>query len=118
MLKLTGLFAAAAIALAPAAFARTATRAAPMWHSTQLVGTPVYNAQHQKIGTVADVLVSPTGAETEAVLNIGGFVGGNKEIAVPLNHLTRGAGHTMAMGHATKAELMAFPDYQDVGGSG
>ncbi len=118
MLKLTGLFAVAAIALAPAAFARTATRAAPMWHSTQLVGTPVYNAQHQKIGTVSDVLVSPTGAETEAVLNIGGFVGGNKEIAVPLNHLTRGAGHTMAMGHATKAELMAFPDYQDVGGSG
>jgi sporulation protein YlmC with PRC-barrel domain len=118
MLKFTGLFAAAAIALAPAAFARTATRPTPMWHTNQLVGTPVYNAQHQKIGTVADVLVSPNGAETEAVLNIGSFVGGHKEIAVPLSHLTQSSAHSMAMAHATKADLMAIPDYQDVGGNG
>ena len=116
MLKITGLFAAALLATAPVAFAHSMKHPAPMWRSTQLIGTPVYNTQHQKIGTIAEVLVSPNGHETEAVLAVGGFVGGKKDVAVPLDHLKL-AGTTMAMAHATKTDLMAMAPYQ-IGQSG
>ncbi len=112
MLKITGLFAAALLATAPVAFAHGMKHPAPMWRSTQLIGTPVYNTQHQKIGSIAEVLVSPNGHETEAELAIGGFVGGKKDLAVPLDHLKM-AGATMSMGHATKADLMAMAPYQE-----
>ncbi len=112
------LFAAAALAvglagtaLAPAAFARGA-----MWHTAGMVGTPVFNDQHQQIGTISDVLVSPSGGASEAILSIGKFVGGNKKVEVPLGHLAMGHGAMMMHG-ATKATLEALPAYAG-GGNG
>jgi PRC-barrel domain len=116
MLNRTTLLAAAALALggiaavpAPAAFAHGANIRA-MWHTTHLVGTPVFNDQHQQIGTISDVLVSPSGGATEAVLSVGAYVGGNKQVAVPLAHLAMARG-AMTMPGATKATLEALPTY-------
>jgi len=133
MFSASRLFAAATLAaglagtpLAPAALARGA-----MWHTGAIVGAPVFNDQHQQIGTVSDVLVSPNGGMSEAVLSVGMFVGGNKKIEVPLSHLamapvamahgamTHGAmGHGAMMMHgATKAAIEALPAYTG-GGDG
>ncbi|MBW4091844.1 MAG: PRC-barrel domain containing protein [Proteobacteria bacterium] len=129
MLNAARLFAVAALALGvaaaapaplafvPAAFAHGMSQHT-MWRSSQLVGTPVFNDQHQQIGTVTDVLVSPAGTSAEAVLSVGGFVGGRKLVAVPLAHLAMMTGHnTMMMHGATKAMLQALPPYVG-GGSG
>ncbi|MDE2006079.1 MAG: PRC-barrel domain-containing protein [Rhodospirillales bacterium] len=99
----------------PAALAHSGAHPV-MWQTTHLVGTPVYNDQHQKIGTISDVLVSPNGTTTEAVLSIGAFVGGNKRVAVPMAHLSA-MGHDMMMHGATKAMLEALPVYLG-GGNG
>lgn len=124
MLNRTSLLAAAVLALGgvalvpvPAAFARGAGMG-HMWNTTHLVGTPVFNSQHQKIGTISDVLVSPTGGATDAVLSIGAFVGGNKRVAVPLAHLSMSGGK-MTMAHGgSKAALMALEAYTGPGGNG
>ena len=111
----------AGTALTPAAFAHGA-----MWHTGTLIGAPVYNDQHQQIGTVSDVLVSPSGGASEAVLSVGMFVGGHKKVEVPLSHLamTHAAmGHgamahgSMMMHGGTKAEIEALPAYTG-GGDG
>ena len=133
MLNATKIFAAAALALGvavgapapigfvPAAFAHGMSQHT-MWHTSRLIGTPVFNDQHQQIGTVTDVLVSPAGTTAEAVLSVGGFVGGRKQVAVPLGHLAMvqgsAMGHDSMMMHgATKAMLQALPAYVG-GGSG
>lgn len=111
----------AGTALVPAAFARGA-----MWHTAGVMGAPVFNDQHQQIGTVSDVLVSPKGGMSEAILSVGAFVGGNKKVEVPLSHLVmapaamaHGAmGHEAMMMHgATKAAIEAMQSYIG-GGSG
>lgn len=101
----------AGTALVPAAFARGA-----MWHTAGMVGTPVFNDQHQRIGTISDVLVSPSGGASEAILSIGKFIGGDKKVEVPLGHLAMGHG-AMTMRGATKAALEALPAYTG-GGDG
>jgi sporulation protein YlmC with PRC-barrel domain len=128
MLSAKRLLAAAALAggfagtaLAPAAFAPPAFAHGAMWHTRSLVGAPVFNDQHQQIGTVADVLVSPMGGKSEAVLSVGMFVGGHKKVEVPLSHLAMAPaamGHGAMMMHgATKAEIEALPAYTG-GGDG
>ena len=108
-------------ALVPAALAHGA-----MWHTGRLVGAPVFNDQHQQIGTVSDVLVSPKGGMSEAILSVGAFVGGNKKVEVPLSHLAMApatmahgamAHGAMMMHGATKAEIEALPAYTG-GGDG
>ena len=103
-------------ALVPAALAHGA-----MWHTGRLVGAPVFNDQHQQIGTVSDVLVSPKGGMSEAILSVGAFVGGNKKVEVPLSHLLMApatmAHGAMMMHGATKAEIEALPAYTG-GGDG
>ena len=116
------LFAAAlAIGLAGGALVPAALAHGAMWHTGRLVGAPVFNDQHQQIGTVSDVLVSPKGGMSEAILSVGAFVGGNKKVEVPLSHLAMApatmAHGAMMMHGATKAEVEALPAYTG-GGDG
>jgi len=112
-----GLFALGAATIAPIPLALAHSGAHPaMWDTAHLMGMPIYNDQHQKIGTISHVMVSPMGHQTEVVLSVGAFVGGNKQVEVPLAHLTM-SGTNMMMHRATKAELEALPAYQG-GGDG
>lgn len=53
-----------------------------------ILGRPVFGAEKQQIGTLADVLVDGTGQPQAAVLDIGGFMGlGQRTIAVHWNLL-------------------------------
>ena len=58
------------------------------WRSSEIVGATVYNDQGDSVGTVNDLLVSPDGTVSKAVLSVGGFLGlGSKLVEVPFNSL-------------------------------
>ena len=53
-------------------------------------GTPVYNAQGEKLGTIEDVMIDKiTGKVAYAILSMGGFLGiGERHHPLPWNVLT------------------------------
>jgi len=58
------------------------------WRCSELVGATVYDDQGDSIGTVNDLLLSPDGVVSNAVLSVGGFLGmGSKLIEVPFKNL-------------------------------
>lgn len=77
---------------------------------SKLVGTPVYNAQSEKIGTVAEVLVPASGAAPSAVISVGDYVGGgDKMVVVPLSRVKfHGDAMTLAVTKAQLASMQAF----------
>ena len=80
--------------------------------ASKLIGTPIYNDHNEKIGMIDDVVVPEKGGEAMAVLSVGGFVGGNKMVRVPLSHV-QGKGDKVMMPGADgeKTALMKMPPY-------
>ncbi len=59
-----------------------------MWRSAALVGATVYNGSGQAIGEVSNLLVTPQGKVSMAVLSVGGFLGvDSKLVEVPFGAL-------------------------------
>ncbi len=55
-----------------------------MWRSANLVGATVYNDSGEMIGKIANLLITPQGSVSMAVLSVGGFLGVDaKLVAVP-----------------------------------
>jgi sporulation protein YlmC with PRC-barrel domain len=49
----------------------------------------VKNEQGERIGKIEDVIVSPDGKVTMAVLEVGGFLGiGDRRVAIPVEQFT------------------------------
>ncbi|MBV8614363.1 MAG: PRC-barrel domain-containing protein [Acetobacteraceae bacterium] len=64
-----------------------------MARSAKLIGSPVYNAKGEEIGTVSDVLIAPSGGSSMAVLSVGKYIGtGDKMVAVPLSNIQMNEG--------------------------
>ena len=80
--------------------------------TSRLIAQAVYNDQNEKIGTIEDILVSPTpGKEPLAILSVGQFLGGgDKLVAVPFSHVQLDHAK-MSMAGATKAMLAKMPIY-------
>ena len=127
MQKVSTIVAAAALALAFAApvpsFAQTqysgVIYVAPdhSMSAKSLIGVPVYNDQHDKIGTIETVMLQPSGGEPTAVLSIGAYLGtGSKMVGVPLSHLQLQGKDSMMMAGATKSMLESLPAYNIGGG--
>lgn len=58
------------------------------WRSSRIVGATVYNDGDERIGTISDLIVTPDGRISEAVLSVGGFLGiGAKLVGVPYDRL-------------------------------
>lgn len=54
-----------------------------------LIGTNVYGVDDEKVGSIADVILSTDGAVDAVIVDVGGFLGiGAKEVAVDLDNLT------------------------------
>jgi len=82
-----------------------------------MLGAPVYNDKHEKIGSIATVMVKPGAAEPMAVLSVGDYLGtGPKTVAVPLSHLQLDGKAAMMMTGATKAMLQELPVYSIANG--
>ncbi len=54
------------------------------YRASQLLKSPVYNVEGQKLGQVVDIIISQQAAVSYFILDVGGFLGiGTKQIAVP-----------------------------------
>lgn len=89
-----------------------------------LTGAPVYGPEHEKVGSIGDLLLSGDEQIRTAIIDVGGFLGiGAKPVAVPfasLNFVHDGKGGDI---HAhidwTKDELKSRPEFvrpEDGGG--
>ena len=82
------------------------------WRASKLLHATVYNDQNQKIGKIDDFVVSPDGALTVAVVDVGGFLGlGAHKVAIPVKQLGEVAPKVVLKG-ATKEALKALPEFK------
>jgi hypothetical protein len=82
-----------------------------------MLGAPVYNDKHEKIGTIETVMVKSSTSEPTAVLSVGDYLGtGPKMVVVPLSHLQLEGKAAMMMAGATKEMLLSMPIYSIAGG--
>ncbi len=81
-----------------------------------MLGAPIYNEQHEKIGTIENIMVTGSATEPIAVLSVGDYLGsGPKFVGVPLSHLQLQGTSAMMM-PATKKMLSDLPSYPNAGG--
>ena len=81
------------------------------WRISKVIGVTVYNAQNEKIGTIADLIMDPHARVTTAIVSLGGYLGvGERLVQIPLevlrfpnNPVTTGSG-------AGSFETKWFPD--------
>ncbi|MBN8915393.1 MAG: PRC-barrel domain-containing protein [Rhizobiales bacterium] len=87
------------------------TTLATGYRSSKVVGSTVYNEADEKVGTIDDLIVTPTDKVPFAVLSVGGFLGlGTKYVVVPSSALTV-RDNKMVLPGATKDSLKALPDF-------
>lgn len=84
----------------------------------QLQGAPVYDANNEQIGDISELIVGADGTITEAVIDIGGFLGiGAKPVALNFEQIqvmaedADGSGVRVQL-TATEEELEAMPEYE------
>ena len=82
------------------------------FRASKLAGTSVYNRDKDKIGTIDDLILSPTDHTAFAILSVGGFLGmGKHYVAVPFRDLQITA-KQVTMPEATKSSLEALPEFK------
>ena len=82
------------------------------FRASKLAGTSVYNRDKDKIGTIDDLILSPSDHSAFAILSVGGFLGmGKHYVAVPFRDLQITA-KQVTMPEATKSSLEALPEFK------
>jgi len=77
-----------------------------------ILGKAVYNDTNEKIGMIRDLVISPDGSLSAAIVSTGGFLGvASHDVAVPINALDIRNGNFYLAG-ATKDALKATPAFQ------
>ena len=77
----------------------------------QILGQSVYNEKSEKIGTVDDIIVSPTKAVSYAIVGVGGFLGVAKhDVAIPVNQFNQTDGKLVLAG-GSKDAIRAMPAF-------
>ena len=78
----------------------------------QLLGAPIFNDNDEKIGSVDDLIVSPSKDVSYAIIGAGGFLGLAKhDVAIPVSQFTQNQGRFVLAG-ATKDALKAMPEFE------
>ena len=90
------------------------SRMANGFRTSQVVGSTIVNEAKDTIGTIDDLIVSPTEKSAFAVLSIGGFLGiGAKYVVVPFSSLEAQSDNThLLLRGATEASLKNLPEYK------
>ncbi len=57
------------------------------WRGSKLIGAIVYGPDNASIGSVNDILIANDSVVRAVVIGVGGFLGGEKNVAVPLDAL-------------------------------
>jgi hypothetical protein len=82
------------------------------YRTSKVVGSTVVNEANETVGTVDDLIVTPTDKVPFAVLSVGGFLGmGTKYVVVPYTALEVNDKRMMLRG-ATKESLKNLPEFK------
>jgi len=82
------------------------------YRTSKVVGSTVVNETNQTVGTIDDLIVTPTEKVPFAVLSVGGFLGmGTKYVVVPFSSLQVKDKQIVLPG-ATKDTLEALPAFK------
>jgi PRC-barrel domain len=82
------------------------------YRTSKVVGSTVVNEANETVGTIDDLIVTPTHNVPFAVLSVGGFLGvGSRYVVVPFSSLQM-KGKQMVLPGATKDSLMALPAFK------
>jgi hypothetical protein len=82
------------------------------YRTSKVVGSNVVNETNQTVGTIDDLIVTPTEKVPFAVLSVGGFLGmGTKFVVVPFSSL-QVKDKQMVLPGATKDSLKALPEFK------
>ncbi|TFW30507.1 PRC-barrel domain-containing protein [Massilia horti] len=82
-----------------------------------LLGKPVINDRKERIGTIDDLIITPstTGKlprATVAIIGVGGFIGiGKRDVAIPVEQIQH-TDNTFVLPGATKDALKAMPPFE------
>jgi sporulation protein YlmC with PRC-barrel domain len=80
----------------------------------KLIGATVYNDQNQKIGKIEDMIISPDGKLSVAVVEVGGFLGlGAHRVAIPVEQFTQ-MDPKITLPGASKQALKDLPEFKYV----
>jgi hypothetical protein len=82
------------------------------YRTSKVVGSIVVNEAKETVGTIDDLIVTPTEKVPFAVLSIGGFLGmGTRYVVVPFSSL-QVKDKQMVLPGATKDSLKALPEFK------
>jgi hypothetical protein len=82
------------------------------YRASKINGATVYNRDKDKIGTIDDLIVSPTDRVPYVILSVGGFLGiGTRLVAVPFNSL-QVVDKQMRLPDATRESLKAMQEFK------
>jgi sporulation protein YlmC with PRC-barrel domain len=82
------------------------------WRASKLLKADVYNDDGKKIGKIEDMIVSPDGKISVAVIDVGGFLGvGKHRVAVPVDQFSDINAKKIVLPKATKETLKAMPEF-------
>ena len=85
------------------------------YRTSKVVGSVVVNENNVTIGTVDDLIVTPTNKVTYAVVSVGGFLGvGTRYVVVPTSAFEMNEQRIMLRG-ATKESLKDLPEFKYAG---
>ena len=82
------------------------------YRTSKVVGSTVVNETDETVGTIDDLIVTPTEKVPFAVLSVGGFLGmGSKYVVVPFSSLEV-QDEKMVLPGATKESLKTLPEFK------
>ena len=82
------------------------------YRTSKVVGSTVVNESSETVGTIDDLIVTPSEKVPFAVLSVGGFLGmGTKYVVVPYSSLQVRDNKVVLPG-ATKESLKALPEFK------
>jgi hypothetical protein len=82
------------------------------YRTSKVVGSTVINEANETVGTIDDLIVTPSEKVPFAVLSVGGFLGmGAKYVVVPYSALEVNDKRMMLRG-ATKESLKSLPEFK------
>ena len=82
------------------------------WRASKLIGASVYNDKDQRIGKIEDMIVSPDGKVSAAVIEVGGFLGIAKHrVAIAVDEFADIKAKKLVLPGATKDALKALPEF-------
>lgn len=82
------------------------------YRTSKVVGSTVYNEANETVGTIDDLIVTPSETVPFAVLSVGGFLGmDSKYVVVPFSSLVV-KDKKMVLPGATKDSLKSLPEFK------